>query len=296
MLPSYARRGLAAAGVFLIAVGAVLAQNAAVARRDRFPAGDDALYLPRPSALRALALGRTELVADLVFLRATVYFGTQVELKGQFRWLDHYLDTITALDPAWKTPYRWAGVATMYNGRPITNDMVEASSHFLERGARQFPNDWELPFMLACNYLFELQTHDPQQKAAWQRIGGDWLRHATLVGGGPSWLPLLAATVMQKEGQKEAALRHLETVYAATDDERTREQIRYRLIGLHAQVDFAKEAKERAAFEEAWKRTLPYASPDLFVLVGAAAPPRMDLSALLPGATPEAPAEGASQP
>ena len=50
----------------------------------------------------------------------------------------------------------------MYNGRPITNGAVMMSNHFLERGVRQFPDDWELPFMLGCNYLFELKTEDPK--------------------------------------------------------------------------------------------------------------------------------------
>lgn len=289
-----ARRGLAAAGVFLLLIGAAVTEDALVRRRDRFPPGDDALYLPRPAALRAMSLGHTELAADLVFLRALIYFGGQLEQKGQFRWLDNYLDTITALDPRWKTPYRWAGVATMYNGHPITNQMVLDSSHFLERGARQFPDDWELSFMLGCNYLFELHTSDPKQQEAWRRVGGDWVQHAALVGGAPSWVPLLAATIMRKEGRQEAALRHLEEVYVATDDEETRRQVRNRLLGLHAQIDLDREARERAAFEAAWKKTLPYAPPDLFVAVGPAAPPRMDPAALSPLASSEASAADAA--
>ena len=128
MVSQNARRGMTAAGVLLLLAGVVVAQDAALARRARFPAGEDVLYLPRPSALRALSLGHSELMADLVFVRGLVYFGTQLEQKGEYRWLENYLETITQLDPNWKTPYQWAGVATMYNGRPITNDMVRASN------------------------------------------------------------------------------------------------------------------------------------------------------------------------
>jgi hypothetical protein len=277
-----ARRGLAAAGVFLLLSGLVVTQDGARSRRARFPAGEDVLYLPRPSALRAMSLGHPELMADLVFVRGLVYFGTQLEEKGEYRWLENYLDTITQLDPQWKTPYRWAGVATMYNGRPITNDMVKLSNHFLELGVRQFPDDWELPFMLGCNYLFELKTDDPKQREEWRRIGGDWVRQAAIVGGAPSWVPLLAATIMREEGQEEAAVRHLEEVYVSTQDERTREEIRNRLLSLHATIDLAREERERAAFEAAWKQTLPYAPADLFVAIGPPRPPRMDVAALSP--------------
>src|SRR4051794_8968342 len=178
-----ARRGMTAAGVLLLLVGLVAAQDAALGRRDKFPAAEDVLYLPRPGALHAMALGHDELAADLVFIRGLVYFGTQLEQKGEYRWLENYLDTITRLDPRWKTPFRWAGVATIYNGKAITNSSVMLSNHFLERGVRQFPDDWELPFMLGSNYLFELKTDDPKQKEEWRRVGGEWIRHAAIVGG-----------------------------------------------------------------------------------------------------------------
>jgi hypothetical protein len=277
-----ARRGLAAAGVLCLLAGVVVAQDAAVARRARFPAGEDALYLPRPSVLRALSLGHVELAADLVFIRAVIYFGTELQQKGEARWLENYLDTITQLDPRWKTPYRWAGVVTMYNGRPITNREVMLSSHFLELGVQKFPDDWELPFMLGCNQLFELTSDDPAQKAEWRRSGGEWIRHAALVGGAPPWVPLLAATIMRQEGEEEAAVRHLEQVYVSTQDEQTRNELRNRLIGLHARIDLARELRERQEFERTWKRTLPYVPADLFVAIGPPAPPRMDPAALSP--------------
>ena len=282
MLSQNARRGMTAAGVLLLCAGIVFAQDAANRRRDAFPAGEDLLYLPQPSALHVVALGHDELAADLVFIRGLVYFGSQLEVKGEYRWLENYLDTITRLDPHWKTPFRWAGVATIYNGKPITNKVVMLSNHFLERGVRQFPDDWELPFMLGANYLFELQTNDPKQKQEWRRIGGEWVKHAAIVGGAPSWVPLLAATIMHQEGQDEAAVKHLEEVYVSTQDDKTREQIRNRLVGLHAKIDLAREERERTRFEQAWKATMPYAPPDLFVAVGPPAPPRMDVQALSP--------------
>ncbi|HZS41163.1 MAG TPA: hypothetical protein VFF06_30245 [Polyangia bacterium] len=270
---------LISAAAALVA-GTVLVEDAALERRARFAAEEDVLYLPRPEALRTLSLGHHELAADLVFIRALIYFGGELGHKRQYTWLDKYLDTIVALDPHWKTPYRWAGVATMYDGRKITNASVRLSNHFLELGVAQFPRDWELPFMLGCNYLFELQTDDARERAAWQRQGGEWVRHAAIVGGAPSWVPLLAATILHKEGQDEAAIKHLEEVYVTTQDPRTREEVHNRLVSLHAQLDFAREARERQKFETAWRKTLPYAPADFFIAVGAKPSPRLDLADL----------------
>src|SRR5260370_23921214 len=267
-------------GVLLLIAATSLTHRRVLERRAHFSAEEDALYLPRPSALKVMSLGHHELVADLVFVRAIIYFGGQFHGKRDYRWLDNYLETILALDRRWKTPYRWAGVATMYDGRAITNESVARSTHFLEMRVEQFPSDWELPFMLGCNYLFELQSDDAAQRAKWQEQGADWVRHAALVGGAPSWVPLLAATIMRREGRDEAAIRHLEEVYRSTQDEKTREDVRNQLMALHAKVDFAKEDRERHRFENAWRRTLPYASPDFFVAAGERPSPRMDLEAL----------------
>jgi hypothetical protein len=227
-----------------------------------------------------MSLGHHELAADLVYLRAVIYFGSEVSARGGFQWLDHYLDTIVALDPRWKTPYRWAGVATMYNGKTITRERVELSSHFLRAGIEQFPSDWELPFMLGCNLLFEMKPRDAAEKARLTDEGAQWIRRASLVGGAPAWVALLAATILRKEGREDAALRHLEQVYYSTSDERTRQEVRNRLVSLKAKIDFDREAKERARFEAAWKGDLPYVSSDLYVLIGEPRSPDLDWHAL----------------
>jgi hypothetical protein len=268
--------GVVLAGVALVTL-TVVAQDAALRQRQGFGAEQDQLYLPRASALRALSLGHHELAADLVFIRAIVYFGGQFSAHGEHRWLENYLDTIVQLDPKWKTPYRWAGVSTMYDGREITNQSVRQSSHFLDLGVKQFPEDWELPFMLGCNWLFEMKPASDEERKTFRRIGGEYVRHAALVGGGPSWLPLLAATILKEEGDEEAAVKHLEQVYRSTTDEKTRQEVRNRLVSLHAKIDLEKVERDRLAFESAWKRALPYVPAELFVVVGPKSPPRLDL-------------------
>lgn len=134
--------------------------------------------------------------------------------------------------------------------------------------------------MLGCNWLFEMKSDDPAERAEFRRRGAEYVRHAALVGGGPSWIPLLAATILKQEGQDEAALHHLETVYYSTRDEKTRQEVRNRLVSLHAQIDFARAERDLKAFEDAWRANLPYAPPGLFVAMGAKRSPRLDLAEL----------------
>lgn len=257
-------------------------QSRLVELRDRLPSDDDALYLPRPSVLRAISLGYHELAADFVFVRAVVYFGAQMQARKEFRWLDNYLTTIVELDPQFEKPYRWAAVATMYNGKEITRAAVLASNHFLELGMRAFPNRWEYPFMIGCNFMFELHPVDETERVKFQRIAADYMQRAALVGGGPPWVPLLAATILRKEGEQDAAIRHLEEVYAATQDENTKEEVRRRLIGLRNKVDLERAQADRTRFDDSRKANYPYISPDLFVFVGEHLKPVLDYHQLAP--------------
>lgn len=259
------------------AVGsAVLGHSIATGYRDKVPPEDDLLFLPRPEAIRAMSLGYHEFAADIVYLRAVLYFGAQVQGQHNFGWLENFLQTTIDLDPNWKKPYRWAGVATMYNGTPITRERVLASSRFLKAGIEKFPGDWELPFMLGCNLLFEMKPQNEAEKAKFTSEGAEWIRRSALVGGSPPWAALLAATILRREGREDAALRHLEQVYYATSDERTREEVKRRLISLKAKIDFEREGRERKRFEEAWQGNFPYATRDLFVLLGPKTTPQLD--------------------
>ena len=272
---------LAAAAVALV-VATALAQRRTSGLRATFPADEDLVYLPRAEALQRSALGHRELMADLVFMRTVLYFATELTGDKDYRWLDRHVDTVIALDPRFHAAYTFGGRATMYNGLIINNRMVESSNHFLRAGIEQFPNDWELAFMLGCNYLFELKTDDPAQRRTWRRLGADWLRRAALAGGGPSWLPGLAATIMTKEGEAEAAVRYLEEAYMTAATAEQREDIRRRLLLQRRELlPKLQEAEQR--FRTAWQATLPYAPGDLFVLVGEPRSPRLDLAALTRG-------------
>jgi hypothetical protein len=85
---------------------------------------------------------------------------------------------------------------------------------------------------------------------------------------------------MRQEGEEEAALHHLETVYYSARDDKTRQEVRNRLVSLHAKIDFGKAERERAAFEESWRTNLPYGPPGLFIAIGPRRPARLDLGEL----------------
>lgn len=252
----------------------------AAERRGTFPPEDDTLYLPRSGVIHGLALGHTELAADLLFIRTINYFGAELTGQRHYDWLSRHLDTIVSLDPYFRTPYIFGSRATMYNGLAITNEMVHRSNHFLELGLEQFSDDWEMAFSLGCNYLNELKTTDLVQKRTWRHLGGQWIRRAALGSGGPPWLANLAATILTEQGQREAAIRYLEEAYLTTENQESQKQI-LNLLAAKRRQNQADLIRAREEFTVEWKRTLPYAPADLFVLLGTPPSARLDLPHLL---------------
>jgi hypothetical protein len=245
------------------------ALRSALGLRALWPAEDDALYLPGAGTLRALSLGHTELGADLVAARANVYFGYQLSAHGQQRWLERYLTTALDLDPRFHSLYKRGAIMLVYNGRDFSIEALGAANRLLERGVREFPEDWELWFQLGFNLLFEmppLAGEDDARVPEWRARGVEALRQATLLDGVPPWLPNLAAQMLTKRGSAALAIKHLEQTYAITSDEETRSQIRRKLAALQADTQAADLAREAADLRALVEARYPYA-PEAFSVV-----------------------------
>lgn len=254
----------------LVAVG--LASQAEVEEiRGNWPPSEQLLHLPRKEVLRLLSLGYREFAADLVWLRTIAYFGEHLHTDRKYRWLDHYLETVLHLDPRFREAYRYAGTVTMYNLRRITREAVLASNRYLEKGYRQFPTYWELPFMLCANYLFELPrfAHDAAERRRLQEIGAEYCREASLLPGAMQYLPSMAGGVLSRLGKRQLAERHFRELILRTEDPKVRKQLEERYAALVSEQAARQIQEEADAFFRAHRESFPYVSPDLFVHLGA---------------------------
>ena len=255
----------------LAAVGRRQAQGL----RDGWPPEADLMYLPPASTLRWLALGHTELAADLVAARTNVYYGTQIASKAPQRWLDQYVHTAIDLDPRFHRLYVSGAAMVVYYGGKITPETVMKSNAILERGLRAYPTEWNFYFQLGFNKFFELpgaSSPDDKRIPQWRQEGVEALRQATLFPGVPAWLPNLVARLLTRQGADELALRHLEQAYAATSSDETRAQIRAKLETLQRKrlVDEIEEGRKK--FEADLARGYPYAPEAFSVVAGPRAP------------------------
>ena len=233
--------------LLVLSIVAGLCQSRANALHGRWPPEADTFYLPPSRIIKLSVLGHSELAADLIHSRANVYFGTQLHARLPTKWLAQYLHAAIDLDPQFRRLYLAGAAMLIYNGQHIVPDMVLAANTVLERGRQAFPFDWEIPFQLGFNLLYELPSDaspDDPRIPGWRQQGVEILRQAALFEGVPYFIPNLVAGMLTKQGSEDLAVRHLEQAYAVATSEEARNQIRYKLTQLRGR-QVAEDLTER---------------------------------------------------
>jgi hypothetical protein len=235
---------------------------------------EDVYFLPPPEYLQVFALGYREALADLIWMKALVYFGEEIVHRGDVSHLYHYTDAMLALDPRFKKVYHWVAITSIYRPGEVRLADVYKGVEYLRRGVALFPDDGDLAWDLGATYSFEipplLPVGDERDRA--QEEGSAYLRLAALRGAGPPWLALQASAQLERLGKTEQAIRHLQEVYATATDEATRKRIEARLAQLRsaAYAEAFRHATEELS--AARKRDFPYLGDTLYLLVGARPP------------------------
>jgi hypothetical protein len=185
--------------------------------------------VPPPPGLERFAFGYQETMADLLWIRilqdidlcenvpdgrvkGTEERGSKAACnKG---WSYQMLDRITALAPPWRLPY--------HTGAVILSVMVdddEGARLILEKGMAQFPSDYNLHYLAAYHYIYEVKN--PKRAAEALMVAAR--------NGGPPWFYSLAARLFNDEGQREIAINVLKKALEEQKTEAGKERIRWRL-------------------------------------------------------------------
>jgi hypothetical protein len=217
------------AGWIVMAALACLAAAAAVqfVRDERMPptAGEDTiLYVPSPTAMKRLALGYDDVLADLYWIRAVQWFGghTLVErARIEHDLLYPLLDITTTLDPHFNMAYRFGAIFLAEGApRPGNPDLAIA---LLEKAMRTMPERWHYPYDIA--FVHYWWRHDYQAAA-------QWFEKASRLEGSPEWLPGLAAMTLTEGGNRAASRFLWKRILDEAEQEYMRNTASHRLVQL----------------------------------------------------------------
>lgn len=230
---------------------------------------EDLVVLPPPETARFLAAGYNELVADLTWARALVYYGSTIQGKSDYRYLKPFADTIIALDPMFKRVYRWAAFSMTFKDTAATNAEYLDSIHYAELGMERFPDDYELFWIAGLRYSMDLQSEDAAELRGYRERGADLIEAAMRKANAPDNLSTLAAELRTRLGQRDHALRNLREMIMTTDNDAAREKMISKLGGIAQDLALADEIEAaKKDFDARWRATLPFAPANLYVVLG----------------------------
>jgi hypothetical protein len=265
-----------------LAALALLSDGLRASAHEQYRAGqryEDVYYLPPAEWLPVVSLGWDEALADLLWMRALIYFGDEFQHAGALAHVFDYAEAIVALDPHFLAAYRWIGMAGLYRPQAITVDDVERAVAFMQRGAELFPHDGELAWNIGAALVFELPSllgDDEQAIARARERGLPYLTAAVRLGAAPEWAALSNASLLERIGRQEQAARHLEEMYVTTRDPVTREQIAERIRMLRERTEAEAYLEAMRQLEEERQANFPYLPPSLYLLVGPRPPVDLD--------------------
>lgn len=222
-------------GVFVLTVAAAVVLQKTLDEREGSGSTqiEELARLPRGEYLKPALLGYQHLGADLLWLRLVQVLGKKRNTADEYEWIHHALDVITTLDPQYAYAYYVGGVV-------LTNlaNRVDLSNRLLEKGFRENPTVWNIPFLLGYNHYFILGD---AAKAA------DYIAAAARLPDGPSYLPGLATRMYAEADNPETALQFLEALWRQTTDPGMREvlETRAKVVMIERDVRLLESAARR---------------------------------------------------
>lgn len=199
------------------------------------------VVLPRPEVVRVLSLGFDSVTADWYWIKAVNYFGDNRNMQVAYGELANYFELVTDLDPKFFAAYLFGGYALPWNRGDQWVNTREAAA-LLERGTREFPNDWRLRFQLA--YIYSAYLHR-------YKDAGDQLVAASKLEGAPPYLGSLATRMYATTGDVQGAELLAQHLYEETTDPEQRKIIKRRLFELRSSATAEELTAAARKFREA---------------------------------------------
>lgn len=196
-----------------------LGDHARAERKTWPPAEAHALFLPPPEIAPTIFAGYRQLMADITWVRALVYYGSSMLGEADYRYLERFIDNVIALDPRFKRVYRWATYAVTYKHETATAEEFEVAVRYAEQGIEMFPDTYEFYWIAGLRYFLDMHSDNPDERRRIREHGAELIEKAMHKPDAPKNLVSVAANLRMKLGQKERALADLRSVILTTDNE-----------------------------------------------------------------------------
>jgi tetratricopeptide (TPR) repeat protein len=184
------------------------------------------LWVQSGPLMQRLSLSYANLMADVYWIRAVVYYGGERRRDDQaknYEGLYPLLNMVTALDPHFIVAYRF-GAIFLTEAYPQGPGRPDQAIQLLERGIERDNGRWE--YFHDIGFVYYWWLHDYQK-------AGEWFLRGSERPNAASWLKALAATTMASGGRRDSS-RQLWAELLKSDMEFIHGQAEQRLMQLDA--------------------------------------------------------------
>ena len=216
--------------------------------------------------IRQINLGYHSLAADLLFIRANLYYGHHLFTDEQMPWLSDFIDILIELDPDFKKIYLWGALVTTHHKRKISNvpsELLERAVVILEKGMQRFPNDYHFPMQIAYNYYYEYGDIDAALP---------YFELASQLPGSPDWLRKKLFDIYSKKGRDSLARLTLQHLIMETEDPSLTNALKSRLVHFMDEPERKELTACRQEIFSRWQNEFDYIPMDLFLVIGENTP------------------------
>lgn len=256
--------------VLLVAVSALRATSFTANSNAQTP--EDVYYLPaEEGVLVAMSLGYREVLADLLWMRALLYYNESLRHSTAASFVLNYANALSTLDPHFAPIYNLAGMVPFYLRVSTDPETQRRAVAYMVTGSDRLPEDGQLAWDTASTILYELlpvfQGTD-EERQAWRRTAARLSERALRLGAGPPWLAIDAGSLLSQLGESDRAVRVIEHRIALTNDPTERADLNVRLQRLRAGAEAVLAEAEARAHEAARASDYPYLDLDRYLVVG----------------------------
>lgn len=267
------RRLLAFSLIAASAAAISFVRPALAVRFHKLKTTSDTFAMPSPEQTVVASLGYRSALADLIYGHVLVSYGLHFQEKRRYEFVGDYLDVITTLDPLFRDPYRFADTLLVMQPEPAREEDYDKAREILERGLKNRPYDSEL-WLTAGQYMAYLARpflKDEKKKEEWKLRGAKILARACELASDNENIPyhcIAAATLLDRSGEREAAIESLKRIIAVNDDPEIERLALGYLEKRLSERERERQERRKQAFNKVWRDDLPFVKKDLVLVLG----------------------------
>lgn len=264
-----------AAGLLAVSALCIFSVRTKVAdAHARAKESSDVHLLPPPKEVVVLSMGYRAALADVLWAQVLVGQGLRTIERRRYDTVADLIDTINELDPEFPDPYLWSDALINLQVTEARREDIDRTRAILERGIRNRPLDpevWRTAGQFVAFTGPGTLVKDPVERETWRRDGARMLARAAELGGdqgSAGWSAVASANILNRQGERDAAIRLIRRTLAVTEDDELRERLQRQLGALIGEQKVEAYRRRQLELLEMTRKDLPFVGKTTLHVLG----------------------------